>query len=79
MGCEFAVKMMCEFDLIAVSVQALIGGNVTEEGSIMSASAGARNTSSCGGVEGGVFAVEWCIRKFEIEILLNPSRNVLGG
>jgi hypothetical protein len=57
----------------------MVAGNVIEQGSIMSTSAGASNASSCGGVEGGVFAVEWCIRKLEIEIVLNPSGNVLGG
>ena len=79
MGCDFAVKMIGELDLIAISVEALVAGNVTEEGSFISAAAGASNASSCGGVEGGVFAVEGCIRKLEIEIVLNPSGNVLGG
>jgi hypothetical protein len=61
-GCDFAVKMMGEFDLIAISVQALIAGDVTEEGSVISAAAGASNASSCGGVESGVSAVEGCCR-----------------
>lgn len=45
-GCDFAVEMICEFDLIAVSVEALIAGNVTEEGSVISASAGASNSGT---------------------------------
>ena len=79
-GCNLAVDMSGEFDLIAGSGEALVAVSyVRKEGSVVSAATGASDASSCCGVEGGVFAVEWSIRKCEIEVVLNPSGYVLGG
>ena len=53
--------------------------NVAEERRVVSTAAGAGDASSCGGVEGWVFAVERSIRERQIEVGLNPRGKVLGG
>jgi hypothetical protein len=79
-GRNLTVDVGGEFDLIAGSGEALIAvGYVRKEGSVVSAATGASDASSGCGVEGGIFAVEWSIRKREIEVVLNPSGYVLGG
>ena len=63
-GCNLAVDMRRELDLIAGSGEALVAVSyVRKEGSVVSAATGASDASSGCGVEGGVFAVEWSIRK----------------
>jgi hypothetical protein len=53
-----------ELDLIAGSREALVAiCYVRKEGSVVSAASEASDASSGLGVEGGVFAVEWSIRK----------------
>jgi hypothetical protein len=69
-----------ELDLIAGSGEALVAVSyVRKEGRVISAATGASDAGSCCGVEGGIFAIEWSIRKCEIEVVLNPCRYVLGG
>ena len=56
--------MRGELDLIAGSGEALVAVSyVRKEGSVVSAAMGASDAGSGYGVEGGVFAVEWSIRK----------------
>ena len=62
-GCNLAVDVRGELDLIAGSVETVVALNVTKQGSVVSAATGASDASSGCGVEGGVFAVEWSIRK----------------
>jgi len=79
-GCNLTVDVLGELDLIAGSREALVAvSNVRKEGSVVSAATGASDASSGCGVEGGVFAVEWSIRKGEAEVVLNPGGYVLGG
>ena len=52
--------------------------HIGEERRIETAATGAGHTSSGRGVEGGVLTVERSIRKGEIEIGFDPSREMLG-
>jgi hypothetical protein len=63
-GCNLTVDVSGELDLIAGSGEALVAVSyVRKEGSVVSAAMGASDASSGCGVEAGVFAVEWSIRK----------------
>ena len=62
-GYDLAVDMHRDLGLKTFSVQALVRNHVRKKCGVVSAAAGAGGASSGCGVEGGVFAVEWSIRK----------------
>jgi hypothetical protein len=70
---ELAVEKCRDLGLVAISVKALVALNVIEEGSVVSAAAGAGRASSGSGVEGRVFAVEGRFRERKIKVRLNSS------
>ncbi len=70
LGCEFTVDVRGDLGLIAGCVKALIALYVCEEGSVVSAAAGAGDASSCGGVESWVLTVEESVGQREIKVRL---------
>jgi hypothetical protein len=73
------VKKGFDFAVETGTVKALVALNIAKESGVISAATGAGGARSGGGVEGGVFAVEWRIRKRQVQIGLYPCGKVLRG
>ena len=76
---NLAVDVRRHLGLEARRVKALVALHVRKQAGVESAAAGAGDASSGLGFEGGVFAVERCLGKVQVEVGLNPCAQVLGG
>ena len=79
MSGDLAVYVRGNLRTVAIPIKALVREHVRKKCGVVSAAAGAGGASSGGGVESRVFAVERRIGKGEIEIVLYPSGEELGG
>lgn len=68
----FAVDVLSELGMVAISVEALIRGDVEEKGSVVSAAAWAGRASVCVGVQRGILAVKRSLVEREIDVVRDP-------